>query len=126
MFLQPEVASVLNCDVHIDRGYMSAVVCSTVPGLRVLDSATGVWIPVSLSVFFHPLCYIAPIRLTNGQVELMLEAHSHVIVFPCFELQELLGKGSSSVLHACVHRVDKADKPRLSFNYELREPVVIS
>jgi hypothetical protein len=37
-----------NCAEHIDRGWASCVVCSSTPGLEVLDLASGAWVQVGL------------------------------------------------------------------------------
>ena len=106
-FGQADCLRVPNCGNHVDRGFASVVVCSPTPGLAVFDPSNSVWTRVEDAA--------APFK--------------HVVVFPCMELQQLMAHcsgcddASSLPIAACVHRVDKADVPRLSFNYELRSPL---
>ena len=99
-----------NCDVHVDRGWLSCVPVAAVPGLQLQSQISGRWLAI----------------------EEVLTPYRDVVVFVNMELQCAVdGAGAASQrgkrgptpwLVSCTHRVVKADTgtPRLSLNYELR------
>lgn len=65
-FHQDLVAHVPNCDVHIDRGLASAVLCSSEPGLSIQSPDTKDWLLVrALPITFVDLFLTRrlPVRL---------------------------------------------------------------
>lgn len=112
----------LNCDPHVDRGYMHVVV-SSVPGLEVFDVADGRWKD--------------PVRTYSGPAESCDTASNpsisskrakgdtpnfpHAVLLVNSALHRLSLSSSSTVeLPACIHRVVKHDVARLSMSLELR------
>ena len=99
-----------NCAPHVDRGYLSAIVVSDVPGLVLLDCGARLVSPSQMWPSARP--------------------HEHTVVLVNHALQALdaTGWGKESPvpadgpppLVACTHAVAKASAPRLSISYELR------
>jgi len=95
----------VNCHEHVDPGILTAVPCAATPGLELALPPSGdgaaVWWP-------------AEARTGNGEADLCV--HQDVVVFVNATLAMLTG----GQLPAVVHRVSKADRPRLSLVYERR------
>tara|TARA_B110001452_G_C15197685_1_gene415688 strand:+ start:556 stop:1455 length:900 start_codon:yes stop_codon:yes gene_type:complete len=115
LFYYPNDAAAVspNCTPHVDRGYLSAIVVSDVPGLVLLDGAAR--------------------RLVSPcQIWPRARPHEHTVVLVNHALQALDATGWSNTspvvptnnepppLMACTHAVTKASAPRLSISYELR------
>ena len=106
-----QAASVPNCEPHIDRGFLSAVVVAHVECLVLHDRQTGEWCSVR--------------RLWPDAV-----ACADVVVFCNAELQQCAASArwpcdpglwpAGAELLACTHAVAKAERPRVSLSYEVR------
>jgi len=93
----PNSPPIPNCTAHVDRGYLHAIVASKVDGLQL----------------FHPhRCTWETPRERWGRE---LTPHLHVIVLANAELARIDRR-----YRACVHRVARAQQPRLSISYEIR------
>lgn len=107
-----------NCEAHVDRGFLHAIVASPVDGLELQSNADGTW---------H-----APHALWP-----QITPHAHAVVFVNDALAQLSESWSPAAgaradeprsrhdepLVACTHRVVRSKAgpvPRLSISYELR------
>jgi len=99
-------AAHVNCHEHVDPGILTAVPCAATPGLELALPAGGdgaaVWWPAEARAAL------------GGDADLRI--YQDVVVFANATLATLTG----GQLPAVVHRVSKADRPRLSLVYERR------
>ena len=93
--------AVNNCEPHVDRGFLHAIVASPVDGLQL--QVNGVWRP-------------------PHEIWPQITPHAHVIVFVNDALQTL-SRSWTQPLSACTHRVVRSAAgavQRLSISFELR------
>lgn len=92
-----------NCTPHIDRGYMSAIVCARTPGLELYVREQQCWVPIER--------YLRPYK----DIVLIVNAKSEGMKLGC-----LSHSNEIHPLLPCIHRVGRYFFPRTSITYERR------
>lgn len=100
-------SGVPNCTEHVDRGFLSAVVVSPVPGLELWDGERGEFRAVN-DIWPHALPWRDVVVFVNDELERMAAD------------SRWSARSRLPGLVACTHAVRKAAAPRLSISYELR------